>query len=103
MEDDYDSTQPYYGLFDNGYSDLDSKPSTYSDSDAYKYTCSDTECEKDAAAGNWNGNWLNWLAMTQFDLMEKVVVGGQISPAPDSSNISGNLQVRSQLADLPNK
>lgn len=98
LNDDYDSHTPYYGLFDNNYSHLEdevakktintaSYPYKYDDSQSYKYsffTTPKTGFKKDAG-GTWNGNWLNWLAMTQFDVMKMVIIGGNISPVPETS------------------
>lgn len=70
---DYDSAQDYSGYFD-----------TTSGSD--KYTCSGgSNCVKDAA-GVWKGNFLNWLTISQYDIMKKVTVGGDIDPAPEQGN-----------------
>ena len=59
ISDDYDSHIPYYGYFDNGYSDLAdesaketindaSDPYMYDDSYSYEYTCEDG-----SSAGNY--------------------------------------------------
>lgn len=98
--DDYDPHRPYYGTFDNNYSHLEdearkkeintaSYPYKYDDSLSYKYSYathgSNIGFEKDAAGG-WNGNWLNWFAMTQMDIMKAVLVGGKISPTPETAS-----------------
>ncbi len=84
--DDYDSSQDYYGYFE---------PSK-------RYDCTtgaSGQCEI-ASAGAWDGNFLNWLAMLQFDVVKKVVIGGDLSPAPEGaptpntlSSIVGNSDV----------
>lgn len=105
--DDYDKHIPYYGPFDNGYSHLEDEAAKkvindavkaaygdsyrYDDSYSHKYTATSVTIqgvkggfEKDDA-GLWNGNWLNWLAMTQFDLMKEVAVGGFVNPSPEGA------------------
>ena len=105
--DDYDPHRPYYGTYDNNYSHLEDKarkkeintassPYKYNDSLSYRYSYStsgsDVGFKKDAA-GAWNGNWLNWLAMTQMDVMKAVLVGGKVSPTPEtaSSTTAGDI------------
>ena len=119
--DDYDSHRPYYGLFDNNYSHIedvavkkqineDSYPYRYDDSISYKYTyvtgvpVAGDGFQKDPN-GQWNGNWLNWLAMTQLDVMKRVLIGGKISPTPETaSNLhAGDIaSLMSYLNVLPN-
>jgi len=68
--DDYDAAKTYQGYFDA----------------TKKYSCSaGGTCAKNSS-GAWSGNWLNWLTMTQFDILKKVVVGGDITPAPEQGN-----------------
>ena len=70
---DYDSTGTYSGYYDTT-------------SGSNKYNCADgSSCAKDSS-GVWSGNFLNWLTMTQFDIMKKVTVGGDITPAPEQGN-----------------
>ena len=38
-----------------------------------------------SATGAWSANFLNWLSMTQFDIIKKVVVGGDVTPAPEGA------------------
>lgn len=117
--DDYDPHRPYYGTYDNNYSHLEDKatkkdintasyPYKYDDSLSYKYSYYDVgsnEGFRKDAAGTWNGNWLNWFAMTQMDVMKAVLVGGRISPTPEtaSSLHDGDFAtLMSYLEDLPN-
>jgi type IV pilus assembly protein PilY1 len=95
LTDDYDSTIPYAGYFNNGYTE----EGAYSDAAAIKYTWSSSEFVK-SASGSWNGNWLNWLTMTQFDILKKVAVGGDMDPAPEGANPS-NMKLRSILRKSP--
>lgn len=99
--DDYDSSTPYYGYFDNGFSDLNDQPGTYDDANAKTYACDGASCAKDPA-GAWNGNWLNWLTMTQFDIMSKVMVGGNMSNPSDSNalNVNSGEILESKLASI---
>jgi len=72
--DDYDPTVNYSGYFDNN----------------YKYSCvpgggGSSKCAKNTV-GDFNGNWLNWLTATQFDVLKKVVVGGDVTASPEQGN-----------------
>jgi type IV pilus assembly protein PilY1 len=74
-KNDYDPSAKYSGYYDG----------------AYSYACSpgysgSAMCEKSTAADSFNGNWLNWLAMTQFDVLKKVVVGGDVTAPPETGN-----------------
>ncbi len=102
---DYDPSAPYSGYFDNGFtSNANSwckSLSTYGDWCSPKYNCtaaSNGICSKGTAAnpGEWNGNFLNWLTATQFDILKKTVVGGDVNPAPEQS---APVTVRSILTD----
>lgn len=78
---DYDSSTTYTGYFNN----------------TDKYTCSaGSNCSIDNTTGTWNGNFLNWLAMSQFDIVKKVTVGGDITPAPENPNPQ-NMKLQSVL------
>jgi hypothetical protein len=46
--------------------------------------------------GGWSGNWLNWLTATQFDVIKKVAVGGNINPSPEMAN-PNNMKLQSVL------
>lgn len=51
-----------------------------------RYNCAlNGACER-ADAGVWDGSFLNWLTMTQFDVLKKVTVGGDIDAAPEQGN-----------------
>lgn len=94
--DDYSSTTPYPGYFEIG-----STAGAYSDARASKYNCSANGlCSKETDPvndpGEWNGNWLNWLTMTQFDIMKEVFIGGDVNPAPEGQQ-SGSPTKQSQL------
>ena len=60
--DDFNPATIYYGYFD---------PTS-------NYIYSGGEFDRDPA-GNWNGNFLNWLAMRRVDIARKVLVGGKAS------------------------
>lgn len=72
--DDYDAATTYSGYFDTGY---DYTYTTTGTSRFTKLTSPDTT--------QWDGNWLNWLTMTQFDVLKKVVVGGDVTPVPENA------------------
>lgn len=67
--DNYSADTNYYGYFDA----------------PYKYQYGSGYYSK-SATGIWGSNWLNWLTMTQFDVLKKVSVGGDIKPAPEQAN-----------------
>lgn len=73
--DDYNAATTYSGYFDTGY---DYTYTTTGTSRFTKLISPDTT--------QWNGNWLNWLTMTQFDVLKKVVVGGDVTPSPEQGN-----------------
>lgn len=78
---DYDSTVNYTGYFDTTSTDTLSSD---------KYSCTggaSAVCVK-SDSGTWRGNFLNWLTMTQFDVMQKVTTGGAITPAPEQTSAS---------------
>lgn len=77
LENNYDSSRTYEGIYGNN-----------------NYACTNGgSCVRTGTADSWNGNWLNWLAMSQFDIVKQVAVGGNISPAPESAG-PGTLQSR---------
>ncbi len=57
----FNPSYKYYGIFDS-----DSQYS-YHDSDNYFYKDSN---------GDWSGNFLNWLTMRRYDILLKILVGG---------------------------
>ena len=61
-QDNYDSSESYYGYFD---------PEA-------RYTYRNNRFERDPE-GEWDGNWLNWLCMRRIDVARKVLVGGKES------------------------
>ncbi|MDH3974803.1 MAG: PilC/PilY family type IV pilus protein [Deltaproteobacteria bacterium] len=70
--DDYSSSRTYDGYFDPG----------------FLYLCDTGGCDKESASvtGNRSGNWLNWLVMTQFDIVKKTAVGGDVVGSPEQGN-----------------
>ena len=64
LPDDFDPNTVYYGYFDS--------------TALYTYNATNNEFVRDAA-GTWNGNFLNWLAMRRVDVERKVLVGGRAS------------------------
>ena len=95
ITDDYSSTTPYEGYFGNGYSGSGS----YTDADAYTYYCdAGANCQKATTSpgsgwtGPFNANWLNWLTMTQFDVMKKVFAGGDLTNAPEGGGDPSKLK-----------
>ncbi|HAG51920.1 MAG TPA: hypothetical protein DCL42_11390, partial [Deltaproteobacteria bacterium] len=82
ITDDYSGSTTYTGYFDND--------------NTAKYTCTSgggASCAKNSS-GAWKGNWLNWLSMTQFDVLKKVFVGGDLDPAPEGPNSPNKLRAR---------
>ncbi len=66
VHDDFDPDKSYFGYFDS--------------ESRYTY---DTSPNKlffvvDNAAGEWSGNFLNWLTMRRMDVVRKVLVGGKV-------------------------
>ena len=61
----YDPTRNYYGYFVAG-----------TPSSRVMYTYSSGKFQRDAA-GQWEGNFLNWLCMRRADVSRKVLVGGR--------------------------
>src|SRR3972149_1831497 len=95
VTDDYSSTTSYEGYFGNGYSGSGS----YTDADAYTYYCdAGANCQKATTSpgsgwtGPFNANWLNWLTMTQFDVMKKVFAGGDLTNAPEGGGDPSKLK-----------
>ncbi len=88
--DDFSSTDTYYGYFDSVGAEPPPDPPQPKN---YTYTAG--KFEKNSA-GAWKSNWLNWLTMTQFDVLKQVAIGGDISPAPEQAN-PGNMPLRSRL------
>lgn len=78
--DDYSPANTYYGYFDA----------------PYKYTYVTGGNFEKLSTGVWGSNWLNWLTMSQFDVLKKVSVGGDISPAPEQAN-ANSLSLKSRL------
>lgn len=71
--DDYDATQSYQGYFNA----------------TKRYSCisglnNTDQCTIDPI-GQFHGNWLNWLAATQFDVSKKVFAGGHFTAAPETA------------------
>lgn len=63
----YDPTRNYYGYFVSG-----------TPSSRVMYSYSSGKFRRDAA-GQWEGNFLNWLCMRRADVSRKVLVGGRAS------------------------
>lgn len=89
QNDDYNASTAYFGYFD---------PSS-------KYTCTPgstggSQCAK-AEAGEFDGSWLNWLATTQFDVLKKVAVGGDVTASPEQGNPT-KLQSLLDNVSIPN-
>lgn len=93
--DDYDAATTYSGYFDTSY---DYTYTTTGTSRFTKLTSPDTT--------QWDGNWLNWLTMTQFDVLKKVVVGGDVTPVPENAaptKIQSVLSVGNQFYKIVTK
>jgi type IV pilus assembly protein PilY1 len=60
-EGEFDPRSVYYGYFE---------PSA-------QYAYRDDSYFERNAAGNWNGNFLNWLSMRRIDILRKVLIGGK--------------------------
>ena len=54
-----------------------------------RYTYTSDGCFKRNATGNWDGNFLNWLAMRRIYMLRKVLVGGK---AESNSRDGGGVQ-----------
>jgi len=81
--DDYNSSRKYSGLFEP----------------TKKYTCTSGNsgnCQIDPS-GIWDGAWLNWLTMLQFDLAKKAVVGGDFRPAVEGTSPLGTIQTSTEV------
>ncbi len=68
----YVPSTTYYGYF------LSKKRYTYDGTNKYF---------KEAEAGEWYGNFLNWLFMKRMDVAKKVMTGGMVSTAGDGSTV----------------
>lgn len=83
-----DGIGSYYGLFD--------RESQYSFA-ANKFTIN--------AAGDWNGNFLNWLSMRRIDAARKVLMGGKATPRANvdpgdiPNGIEGQSTTNTQFGD----
>ncbi len=77
----YDSTVQYYGLFDP------EKRYNYvgGSSDGYFV---------ENPTGSWSGNFLNWIAMTRWDVARKVLTGGRVEFEGSDTFLVGNLDAR---------
>ena len=74
VETQYKHSYKYYGYFDN------QRCYTYSITDqryipVSKVDQDDGYC-KNAAANNWNGNFMNWATMTRMDVVRRILYGG---------------------------
>ena len=70
-ETSYKHAINYYGYFDT------SKCYTYTNSRFEPTTITaDKYCNAGSASGQWSGNFLNWVAMTRFDAVRKLLYGG---------------------------
>ena len=67
--DDFDSTKTYYGYFEDA---------------KYTYDTTNEWFTKDAA-GDWDGNFLNWVTMRRVDIARKVLIGGKVRRARTTS------------------
>ncbi|MBW6513081.1 MAG: hypothetical protein K0A93_13385 [Desulfuromonadaceae bacterium] len=80
--DDYNPDIEYDGTFDE----------KSGSANGYKYECTPGgACVKTTSTDTYkvfDGNWLNWLTTTQFDLLKKATVGGNINPSPEQANPS---------------
>lgn len=63
LHDDFNPTTSYFGYFDG------TKKYTYNQ--GFGFFIED-------GAGDWNGNFLNWLSMRRMDVVRKVLVGGKV-------------------------
>ena len=63
LHDDFDPTVSYFGYFESD------KKYTYDIGKGFFV---------ESAGGEWDGNFLNWLAMRRMDVVRKVLVGGKV-------------------------
>ena len=63
LHDDFNPATSYFGYFDG--------TKKYLYNQGYGFFVED-------AAGDWNGNFLNWLTMRRMDVVRKVLVGGKV-------------------------
>ena len=78
--DAFDPTKNYYGLFD-------SWRCYTTDSNSFNYGSVKTTVLAACGAGQWDGNFLNWLTMRKKDVAYQALIGGTSLPA--SSNTDG--------------
>ena len=71
---DFNPATAYFGYFDSG--------KKYRYNMGYGFFLED-------AAGNWDGNFLNWLTMRRMDVVRKVLVGGKVRDRA-GENFGGN-------------
>ena len=74
VDTSFDPSYKYYGIFDP-----DSQY-FYNDSDDYFYKDSN---------GDWNGNFLNWLTMRRYDILLKILVGGNYKKSGSDEFLQG--------------
>jgi hypothetical protein len=63
LHDDFNPAVDYYGYFN--------KDSQYSYNSSFGFFIEN-------AAGTWNGNFMNWMAMRRIDVARKVMIGGKV-------------------------
>ncbi|MDF1580789.1 MAG: hypothetical protein P1P74_08440 [Desulfuromonadales bacterium] len=83
LSDSYNPNADYEGYFDPR-ADVADGFKYY-----YKTTSPDPDTFFKSSTGDWDGNWLNWLTMTQFDVVKTATIGGNIDTSPEQANPSG--------------
>ena len=81
VHDNFDPAHVYYGYFDPN------KFYLYDTNSAKQFFVEDPSTVK--TDFNWNGNFLNWLAMRRFDVARRVLIGGKVRDR-DTESIGGS-------------
>lgn len=92
FDNGYLTTKKYYGYFNADYW-YTSNASGF-DPTAPKTGSGLTGARARVAASEWDGNFLNWLTMRRFDVVRKVLTGGQFT-----GTTSANKRLKAELAD----
>ncbi len=74
VDSSFDSNFKYYGIFDPN--------SQYSYDDSGNYFYKDTN-------GDWSGKFLNWLTMRRYDILLKILIGGNYKKIDNNDFLQG--------------